>query len=275
MLTSCTRSAPIQPAIDSFTAILSQEFNQLPKGKSTVEKLDTDYPATQPLVYGTYQSYLRRNIPHMRHALAHAKANNYAIGFKLVRGAYHGQETSRWHALGLPGPEPVWSTKPDTDHCFNDSVEMLMDLIAADVYTKGQGGAPTVAALFGTHNAESASRVIAGLKKRGLATEIGMDDPVNGGKLIVDDEARKRVAIGQLFGMCDDLTSSITAAFVPNTGSPMAFKYMPFGALEEVMPYLGRRAVENKSVLADGGAVAESNRAARELKRRWFGINYD
>lgn len=218
---------------------------------------------------------LLRNIPHMEAALAHAKANNYAIGYKLVRGAYHGQETQRWFAVGNKGKEPVWSVKPETDKCFNDSVEMIMDLIAEDVKTNGQGGAPTVAAMFGTHNAESSSRIIAGLKTRGLATEVGPEDPENQGKLLVDTEARKRVAIGQLFGMCDDLTSSITAAFVPNTGSPMAFKYTPFGALEQVMPYLGRRAVENKSVLADGGAVAETNRAAKELKRRWFGINYD
>lgn len=211
----------------------------------------------------------------MKFALAHAKANDYAIGFKLVRGAYHGQETQRWISLGLPGPEPVWSVKPETDKCFNDSVEWIMDLIAEDVKTKGKNGAPTVAAMIGTHNAESASRIIAGLKTRGLATEVGPEDADNAGKLLVDVEARKRISIGQLFGMCDDLTSSVTAAFVPNSGSPMAFKYMPFGALEQVMPYLGRRAVENKSVLADGGAVAETNRAARELKRRWFGINYD
>lgn len=72
-------------------------------------------------------------------------------------------------------------------------------------------------------------------------------------------------------GMCDTLTNATSATFSPN-GSPLVLKYVPYGALSEVLPYLGRRAIENKTVMAgEGGAKAETERAKKELTRRWFG----
>lgn len=72
--------------------------------------------------------------------------------------------------------------------------------------------------------------------------------------------------------MSDALTNATAQTFVPG-GAPLVLKYVPWGNLEEVMSYLGRRAIENKSVLsAEGGASAECARAWRELKWRWFGL---
>ena len=74
--------------------------------------------------------------------------------------------------------------------------------------------------------------------------------------------------------MCDDLTDSIVARTI--SSSPIAIKYVPYGGLSEVLPYLSRRAIENKSVLNDGGAVRERKRAGEEIMkrvRRLFGLS--
>lgn len=73
--------------------------------------------------------------------------------------------------------------------------------------------------------------------------------------------------------MSDPLTYSISTTFTSaRGGSPLVLKYLPYGALGEVLPYLGRRAIENKTVLkGEGGAQAETHRAWAEIKRRYLG----
>jgi len=75
-----------------------------------------------------------------------------------------------------------------------------------------------------------------------------------------------RIAFGQLFGMRDVLTDYLTARIKSPT--PVVFKYIPYGELSEVMPYLSRRAIENKSVLGNGAALAELQRIGSEIRRR-------
>ena len=71
--------------------------------------------------------------------------------------------------------------------------------------------------------------------------------------------------------MKDDLTDTNASAFVPGP-MPFASKYIAYGKLNEVMPFLGRRAIENKAVMSgEGGAAAERKRLMAELKRRIFG----
>lgn len=228
------------------------------------------------------------NLDHLRHSFEHARENSYALGVKLVRGAYHEQECSRWQETrGNSTPPPVWSQKSETDSCFNSSSAWLLDRLAEDV-KKGQ--TPSIGVIFATHNAESVSRVIDGMVERGLATK----ETGEGGKLVAGDEIRKRLCFGQLYGqprsssscqrlvadthlppsfgpgMSDPLTYYTSSAF-KSGGSPLVLKYVPYGNLAEVMPYLGRRAVENKAVMAgEGGARAETQRAWKEMKRRWF-----
>lgn len=76
--------------------------------------------------------------------------------------------------------------------------------------------------------------------------------------------------------MCDTITNATADTFSPH-GAPIVLKYLPYGALTEVMPYLGRRAIENKTVLkGEGGAKAETDRVAGEMWRRWLGyLHYD
>lgn len=66
--------------------------------------------------------------------------------------------------------------------------------------------------------------------------------------------------------MCDDLTDGLTARIASE--SPMVIKYLPYGGIREVMPYLSRRAIENKSMLGNGAAARERDRAFKEIMNR-------
>jgi len=75
--------------------------------------------------------------------------------------------------------------------------------------------------------------------------------------------------MGQLYGMTDALSDSIVER--TRCSSPFLLKYIPYGALAEVMPYLSRRAIENKSVLGGGAAAEERRRAGELIWKRLFG----
>lgn len=136
---------------------------------------------------------------HLEQSLADAKANNYAIGIKLVRGAYHTHELAAHNAKDKspsisPDPHPpVWETKPETDNCYNLCAKMLVDVIKPDV--SSEPTAPSIGVLFATHNWESANLILDEITKSGLAKEEG-----NTGVLTVGDEVTERVTIAQLYG---------------------------------------------------------------------------
>ncbi|KZO99612.1 FAD-linked oxidoreductase [Calocera viscosa TUFC12733] len=231
-----------QPVVDAITLALQQEFNIKP----------SYFQPPKATVYGTFQSYLRRNPAHVRAQLALAKAGGYALGVKLVRGAYHGQELA--HAAEHGVPAPVWGEKPETDECYNGIVRLLLADIAA---SKGKSG---TAVVFGTHNRESVETILDGMVKEGLAVQ-------EDGRVRMKPEVEGRVAVAQLYGMHDNLTDYVAERLVAS--SPVATKCIPYGSIDEVMPYLGRRAIENKSVLGGkGGASDERRRMGAELWRR-------
>ncbi|KAJ7885777.1 FAD-linked oxidoreductase-like protein [Mycena olivaceomarginata] len=230
----------------------------------------------QPLVYATFQAYLRRTPAQLVHALRDARTHGYALGVKLVRGAYHTHETAAHPAPGAGAPSakgqaqtlsispealpPVWLDKADTDAAYDACAGVLLDAAAADVKSGRPQG---FGVLFGTHNWASCKKIMAGLVQRGLAA------PTPEGKLRVAERVGERVTFGQLYGMCDDLTEYL--AQHTESGSPMVIKYVPYGALSETMPYLSRRAIENKSVLGGGTAQAERKRARDLIWQRVFG----
>jgi proline dehydrogenase len=184
-----------QPAIDALTLALMRRFNALGAG-------------TQPLVYATFQAYLRRTPAHLVHALRDAQRHKYALGVKLVRGAYHPHETAAHPAPGAPpagkgkpqtqtlsiSPEvlpPVWGEKTDTDAAYDACAGLLLDAVAADV---ASGRPQGVGLLFGTHNWASCKKIMAGLTKRGLT------ESTPEGKLRVTERVGERVTFGQLYG---------------------------------------------------------------------------
>ncbi|KAF8907642.1 FAD-linked oxidoreductase-like protein [Gymnopilus junonius] len=280
-----------QPAIDALTLALMREFNSL-------DQKSRHGGYIEPLIYGTFQAYLRRTPSHIALALEDAKKNNYSLGVKLVRGAYHSHELAARHAaLALSTPSlsispevdpPVWLEKKDSDATYNKCVGMLVRAVKEDLEKqnasvstkKGAASAaaatsetpslPGLGVLFGTHNWDSCALILKELVLNGLAVEEPKVSGNNGQAPIrVGEDVTERVAIGQLYGMTDNLTDWVVNRVV--TDSPFVIKYVPYGALAEVMPYLSRRAIENKSVLGDGNAAYERQRAGQEIWKKIFG----
>ncbi|KZP26013.1 FAD-linked oxidoreductase [Athelia psychrophila] len=290
-----------QPAIDALSLSLSREFNRLPPAPasapswwpwSAAAEKDTDgagqVHGEQPLVYATYQAYLRRTPAHLLHDLALARRDGYALGVKLVRGAYHSYELAAFEAHTPASSEsasagsvgsapavtkgrgktpsksiaptapypPVWLEKADSDACYDACARVLVREVAASL------SSPRVSVLFGTHNWESCDAILGEMADTGLAR-------VEGQRVLVKGEAEGRVLFGQLYGMSDALTDSLV--FRTITQAPFVLKYVPYGALQDVMPYLSRRAIENKSVLSGGAAADERRRVGRAIKVRIFG----
>ncbi|KAJ8518907.1 hypothetical protein ONZ45_g4087 [Pleurotus djamor] len=303
-----------QPAIDALTLSLTRRFNKLPEnGSSSAPVL--------PLIYGTYQAYLKRTPAHIKLALLDAKANGYSLGVKLVRGAYHPHEmlahqsrqsekqvgkSKQSPSLSISPDSfpPVWETKPETDSCYNECVKTLIGAIQVDMepvasrmptsprsswtspsswltkFTEPKqvmpnpsssgtsAKVPTIGVLFGTHNWTSSRLILDELVDRGLAArELTLGDTES--IVHLDEDVTERITIGQLYGMSNALTDYLVSR--TRSTSPLVIKYVPYGALSEVMPYLSRRAIENKSVLGGGGASEERRRAGRELWKRLFG----
>ncbi|RXW18987.1 hypothetical protein EST38_g6864 [Candolleomyces aberdarensis] len=244
-----------QPAMDALALALMRQFNALPSGssKSTNEQ---HHPYVQPLVYTTYQAYLRRTPLHLASTVEDARRNNYALGVKLVRGAYHHQEVSAHHSPDSPSlshetEPPVWTTKADTDKAYNECVQLAISTVKGDIEREMSLGQGTIGigVLFGTHNWDSCNLVLDQLIKIGQGKVVTASDGVE--KVKLSDAVVERVAIGQLYGMCDDLTDSIVARTI--SSAPLA---------------INRRAVENKSVLGGGAAAKERSRAVNEIWKR-------
>ncbi|KAH6917734.1 proline dehydrogenase [Coprinopsis sp. MPI-PUGE-AT-0042] len=253
-----------QPALDAFTLVLMRQFNAVPQA-------DSKNPAQmKPLIYGTYQAYLRRTPSQIAYHLQDAKRNHYALGVKLVRGAYHGYEIAAHEAVQKKGslsisPDPlppVWSEKRESDESYNGCVRRLIREVREDVQREEkEGRGQGVAVLFGTHNRESCELIVDELVENGLGEAVA-----GGTRVWVRPEVTERVTIAQLYGMCDDLTDGLVARIASD--SPMVIKYLPYGGIKEVMPYLSRRAIENKSVLGNGAAAKERERAFKEIMNR-------
>ncbi|WWC71689.1 uncharacterized protein I206_105647 [Kwoniella pini CBS 10737] len=247
----------MQPALDAYTTLLSAEFNiPPPKGSEEFKSW------RGPLIYGTYQSYLTRQPTHLIAALKHAEDNGYALGIKLVRGAYFDKERKKWKNEGREGADPIWPDKSATDSSYNGSLNTVISTLSTQLASKKPELALSV--IFGTHNPDSCDLICDGLKQVGLATELP------DGRLQLREDVQGKVGVAQLYGMKDDLTDKMAAKFVFD-GRPIAIKYIAYGKLAEVMPFLGRRAIENKSLMSgDQGAAAERRRVGSEIWRRMF-----
>lgn len=211
--------ARFQPAIDNFVLDLQQSFNAV--GESD-----------KPIIYNTYQCYLKDAPERLRLDVDRAKRFNYHFGAKLVRGAYI--ESERLLASVAHVPSPIHDTLEDTHACYNDSVEFLI--------RESRQSDQLIEIMCATHNQESIEKAIAAMDKYGVA------------------RTSNTVCFGQLYGMSDHLSFNL------GRSGYRAYKYVPYGEVHEVIPYLLRRARENSSIA--GGAAAELSMIIAELRRR-------
>ncbi|GJN92468.1 hypothetical protein Rhopal_005498-T1 [Rhodotorula paludigena] len=263
-----------QPAIDRFVDLLSEEYNRVRPASSS------DAPPSAPIVYNTYQCYLRDAPARIKEQLAHADKHGYSFGAKLVRGAYQEAERALHEKNPVAEHCVVHGTKADTDNCYDECAGILEKRLVADLAKKNAADQPGVGVVLASHNGTSMKKFLQSLRDDGLAKE-------EDGGLRVDERVRGRVAFGQLMGMSDNLTISLINLMRPHpsgpgadpTLAPLVVKYMPYASLAQGLPYLTRRASENQSILKGdptsgrGGAREERRAVGKEIRRR-FGIPF-
>jgi proline dehydrogenase len=168
------------------------------------------YNKKQPIVFNTYQMYRHDRLERLKQDHARAKKEKILMGAKFVRGAYMEKERERAALMGYE--DPIQPDKPATDRDYNLALKYTLEHI------------DDFAVFNGTHNEES-SRFMAEL----------MDDL----KISRDDN---RCWFSQLYGMSDHISFNLA-----KEGYNVA-KYVPYGPVKFVLPYLMRRAEENTSV---------------------------
>ncbi|WP_273566714.1 proline dehydrogenase family protein [Maribacter halichondriae] len=193
-----------------------------------VEDMMRKYNKNKAVVFNTLQMYRWDRLDYLKKLHQRAKEDGFKIGIKVVRGAYMEKENERAEEKGYR--TPICATKKETDENFDTAVAYMVEHL-------------DIISLFnGTHNESSCYSLMKLMKDYGISNE----DP--------------RIWFGQLFGMSDHISFNLAAK-----GYNVA-KYLPFGPVRDVMPYLIRRAEENTSVA--GQTSRELSLLKKERKRR-------
>ena len=187
------------------------------------------YNVNNVIVYNTVQMYRWDRLGYLKELINKNSKSKYKLGFKLVRGAY--MEKERLLAKKGNYKSPICSTKLDTDKNFDLAVEFMFDNIKKIDF------------FVATHNENSNYKVMELMNKNSL------------------QNSTEKIWFGQLYGMSDNITFNLA-----KLGYNVA-KILPFGPVENLVPYLIRRAQENSSF--EGQSSRELNLLRKELKRRY------
>lgn len=193
-----------------------------------VTEMMRKYNKKKAIVFNTLQLYRWDRLDYLKKLHEKAKAEGFYIGMKIVRGAYMEKENNRAEEMGYP--TPICESKEATDNNYDLTMAYMMDNI------------DTMSIFAGTHNESSSYKLIEMMQAKGISK---------------NDE---RIWFGQLYGMSDNISYNL-AEYGYNVA-----KYLPFGPVRDVMPYLIRRAEENTSVA--GQTSRELNMLKTERQRR-------
>lgn len=180
------------------------------------------------VIYNTVQLYRHDRLHFLKQCYEAALERNFLLGMKLVRGAYMEKERERAAEKGYPSP--IQPNKEATDKDYNDAVRFCIDHLE------------NIGVIVASHNDDSNLLAVQLLNEKGYAIN------------------HPHVHFSQLYGMSDNITFNLAAA-----GCSVS-KYLPFGPIKDVIPYLMRRAQENTSV--GGQTTRELALIKKELKRR-------
>jgi proline dehydrogenase len=181
-----------------------------------------------PMVFNTYQMYRVDMLDRLRKAFHFAAMNNYFLGAKLVRGAYMEKERDRAQEKNYPSP--IHPNKNATDDHYNKGLQFCVD------------NKQRIGLVCGSHNEYSNYYLALLMEKHSMQNN------------------DSRVWFSQLYGMSDNISFNLAKA------GYNVCKYVPYGPVKSVMPYLFRRAKENTSVA--GQSSRELSLIRKELKRR-------
>ena len=193
-----------------------------------VEDMMRKYNTEKAIVFNTLQMYRWDRLDYLQQLHEKAEKDGFFIGMKLVRGAYMEKENERAEANDYTSP--ICENKPATDRNFDAGVAYMIENLGR------------LSLFAGTHNEDSSYLVMQLMQEHNIET------------------SSDNVWFGQLYGMSDHISYNLSEA-----GYNVA-KYLPFGPVKDVMPYLIRRAEENTSVA--GQTTRELNLLKEERKRR-------
>ena len=193
-----------------------------------VTQMMAKYNTEKAIVFNTLQCYRWDRLDYLKTLHQEARAKRFKIGLKIVRGAYMEKEHDR--AEDLLYPTPICKDKATTDANFNTVMRYIFDYI------------DDIAVFLGTHNETSCYEAMDIMAEKNISKN------------------DTRVWFGQLYGMSDHISFNLA-----HEGYNVA-KYIPFGPVKDVMPYLIRRAEENTSVA--GQTSRELQLLKKEKKRR-------
>lgn len=200
---------------------------QDPVDALTILMMDT-YNKQRPVIYNTIQHYRHDRLQFLKDSYEAAEQRKFILGAKLVRGAY--MEKERKRAAEKNYPSPIQSSKENTDKDYNEGLAFCIEHI------------DRIAVIVASHNEYSNLLATQLLQKKGHPP----DHP--------------HIHWSQLYGMSDNITFNLAHA-----GCSVS-KYLPFGPIDDVIPYLMRRAQENTSVKGQTGR--ELALIKKELQRR-------
>lgn len=197
-----------------------------------IDKIAEDYMLKynkhKHIVLTTLQMYRHDRLAYLNYLIQFARSKGIKLGIKLVRGAYLERENARAQELNYP--TPMQATKANTDSDFNKAIEICLDNV------------DFIMLCAGTHNEESTLFLLDEMKKRGIANN------------------HPNVYFSQLYGMSDHITMNLAAENYNVT------KYVPYGPIKSVIPYLIRRANENTGIA--GQMSRELDLVLQEKNRR-------
>lgn len=186
------------------------------------------YNKNKVIVYNTFQLYRSDRLAYLRESIQQGKTNGYHIGAKLVRGAY--MEKERKRAQEMNYLSPIQPDKESCDRDYNEAIKLCIENL--DV----------MGLCAGSHNEDSSLYLVDLMKQKNILPSDG------------------RIYFSQLLGMSDHISYNLSI-----NGYNVA-KYVPYGPIKDVMPYLIRRAQENTSVKGQTGR--ELNLIMKEKTRR-------
>ena len=186
------------------------------------------YNHEKVLIFNTIQMYRNDRVDYLNKIIDIGNKEKFKIGLKIVRGAYHEKEIDR--AKKYNYNIPVHLKKEDTDKDFNKALEICVQNI------------DRISICSGTHNIKSSEYLIKLMKENGIKSN------------------DKRIYSSQLLGMSDNISYNLAKA------NYNVCKYVPYGPIKEVIPYLIRRAEENRSI--SGQMSRELSNIIKEKKRR-------
>ncbi|XP_008283616.1 proline dehydrogenase 1, mitochondrial [Stegastes partitus] len=189
------------------------------------------YNRGKPVIFNTYQCYLKEAYDNVTMDVELSRREGWHFAAKLVRGAYMYQERERAQEIGYE--DPINPDYESTNTMYHRCLDYVLDEIALNRNAN---------VMVASHNEDTVKHTLRRMNELGLLP------------------TENKVYFGQLLGMCDQISFPLGQAGFP------VYKYVPYGPVNEVMPYLSRRAQENRGFMK--GAQKERELLWKELKRR-------